>query len=68
MMSLTTMEISPKMLKIGNKLTRAAAILDLRKVNFGYFQAHMTLRHQAKNEYDVINNNGDITQNVENRQ
>ena len=56
------------MVKIGNKLTRAAAILDLRKVNFDYIQAHMTLRHQAKNEYDVINNNGDITQNVENQQ
>ena len=56
------------MLKISNKLARVSAILDLRRVNFGHIQARMILKHHAKNEYDVINNNGDITQNVENRQ
>ena len=45
------------MLKIGNKLARAAAILDLRKVNFGHIQARMTLKHHAKNEYVLMNNN-----------
>ena len=45
-----------------------AAILDLRKVKIGHNQANITLKHHVKNEYDVINNNGDIAQNVENQQ
>ena len=45
-----------------------AAILDLRKVTIGHNQANITRKNHVKNEYDVINNNGDIAQNVENRQ
>ena len=68
MMSLITMEISPKMLKIGNKLARVAAILDLKKVNFDHIQPCMTFELHAKNENVLMNNNGDIAQYCENCQ
>ena len=42
------------------------AILDLRKVKFGHIAVHTTLKQLAQNEYEVIINNGDITQNVGN--
>ena len=56
------------MFKIGNKSARVVAILDYRKGNFGHIQACTALKHHAKNEYDVMNNHGDIAQNVENWQ
>ena len=56
------------MFKIGNKSAGVVAILDLRKVNFCHIQASTTLKHHAKNENDVMNNNGDIAPNVDNWQ
>ena len=66
MMSLITMEILPKMLKIGNKLAQVVAMLDLKRVNFGHIQPCMTFELHTKNEYVLMNNNGDIAQYCEN--
>ena len=43
-----------------------AAILDLGKVKLGHIQAHTTLKHHVKSDYDIMNNQGDIAQNFEN--